>query len=279
LSEDEFQPKNKVSKLHLADTSNKQQQSNAKPARKSICRKKPEEIAAAVEKHKQESISNPSFQIIHVCILKNTYQFFWEKIVLILKFVFKDALPSLMPDYIVISCNNKNDNEWTGQIRVNISDKEEACEWLRNFSEVSFCDFRVRKVKKENSDRLVFKVRNCNYYCVYLLFAEDIDTGISTLQREYRCHHNTMPRPAKTSLPEKNTNPDSDLETSLEVEKCTPGKIVSNKKSRRFSSKHTGCLAKIRITIKQKTMTWYVFSIMITAAIGFGSYILRGSWS
>lgn len=69
-----------------------------------------------------------------------------------------------MADYVVVEATttpNQNEPEeefWTAKVRVNITDKAGAMEWLSAYETTSSCDFRVKKTKKENSDRLVFKV-------------------------------------------------------------------------------------------------------------------------
>ncbi|KAJ1518955.1 hypothetical protein ONE63_011443 [Megalurothrips usitatus] len=56
---------------------------------------------------------------------------------------------------------------FTATIRVNLRDKEEACQWLSDFKESSFSDWRVRRCYPENTKCLIWK-------------------------KGYRCNHNTL---------------------------------------------------------------------------------------
>ncbi|KAJ1528133.1 hypothetical protein ONE63_008047 [Megalurothrips usitatus] len=56
---------------------------------------------------------------------------------------------------------------FTATIRVNLRDKEKACQWLSDFKESSFSDWRVRRCYPENTKCLIWK-------------------------KGYRCNHNTL---------------------------------------------------------------------------------------
>lgn len=116
-----------------------------------------------------------------------------------------DMMPS-SASYVVTACKSFDEGEWCATIRGTIETKNDAELWLSEYERENSVDFRFRKsVNVENSGRLVFK-------------------------REYRCHHNTMPR------------------------KCTDENVVKGMRSKNFISKNTNCPAFIRITIKQKSM-------------------------
>ena len=61
--------------------------------------------------------------------------------------------------YVITECDNTDIvKKWSACVRADISNSDQAHEWLSEFEFLNNLDFRVRKAKKENSDRLVFKV-------------------------------------------------------------------------------------------------------------------------
>lgn len=90
----------------------------------------------------------------------------------------QDELPSIF-DYIITSVKEKpanplipNQKCFSLTIRLNIQNKEEAIMWLEEYQILSRCDFRIRDSKKENTDRLLWKVWYCACLpsCVFIVF-------------------------------------------------------------------------------------------------------------
>lgn len=72
------------------------------------------------------------------------------------------------------------------EVRVNLRSKEAALEWLEDFKQASFTDWRVRRVFPEDSKCLIFK-------------------------KSFRCHHNTLAQFRSGPAHEKHTKCDAHL--------------------------------------------------------------------
>lgn len=57
-----------------------------------------------------------------------------------------------------VDSEDGNENKWHATMRAAIETKEQVIEWLGELEGLNCLDFRVKKTKRENSDRLVFKV-------------------------------------------------------------------------------------------------------------------------
>ena len=68
-------------------------------------------------------------------------------------------MPSCSP-YVVtrFESTDQSDSKWVADVRADISNREQAFEWLAEFEGLNSLDLRVLQTKAENSKRLVFKV-------------------------------------------------------------------------------------------------------------------------
>lgn len=93
--------------------------------------------------------------------------------------------------YVVTDCETDSESKWTATVRADICAKQEAIDWLSEFEQTNCLDFRVLKTKKENSSKLVIKVRlafffpSVNLYYLVLYFSicacsenTDVTTGL-----------------------------------------------------------------------------------------------------
>lgn len=78
--------------------------------------------------------------------------------------------------YVVTDCETDSESKWTATVRADICAKQEAIDWLSEFEQTNCLDFRVLKTKKENSSKLVIKVRlaffshQLTYIILYYIF-------------------------------------------------------------------------------------------------------------
>lgn len=76
----------------------------------------------------------------------------------------QDVLPSSFR-YVILDKDsiNGDSGKWKCSIRAAIENKVEALNWLSEYESLNDLDFRVLKTKKENTDRLVFKVPHSSH--------------------------------------------------------------------------------------------------------------------
>lgn len=67
------------------------------------------------------------------------------------------AVEPMMPYHKNSDCYDQSEM-FTATLRVNLRNKEEACQWVENFKESSFSDWRVRRTHSENTRCIIFKV-------------------------------------------------------------------------------------------------------------------------
>jgi len=68
-------------------------------------------------------------------------------------------MPSCSP-YVVTRFESidQSDTKWVADLRADITNREQALEWLAEFEGLNSLDLRVLQTKAENSKLLVFKV-------------------------------------------------------------------------------------------------------------------------
>lgn len=121
-----------------------------------------------------------------------------------------------------------NPEQFKAEVRTTILSKEDALQWITDFEALSGTNFRVTKTFKENSYRIIFKVRLlCTFPCClparYLInnFLLIFKKYLMTLQKCFKCHKN-----------------------SCKKDKCL----------KRPSGRNLGCEARLSVTIKNPDM-------------------------